>query len=142
VDIFDKTQLRADIAWTEIDDVPFVLLAFPGRLVAGVGKALRIYDIGLKKRRKAENKVLLQLHCLSNHLLIFIWLSVRLSLLSTLKAPAFSLALCRSRFSLPSIRHRVLVFADDGQPRWITCSTMVDYTTVAAGRFGNIFNKL
>ena len=59
VDIFDKTQLRADIAWTEIDDVPFVLLAFPGRLVAGVGKALRIYDIGLKKRRKAENKVLL-----------------------------------------------------------------------------------
>jgi splicing factor 3B subunit 3 len=34
--------------------------------------------------------------------------------------------------------------ADDGQPRWITCSTMVDYTTVAAGdRFGNIFvNRL
>ena len=40
--------------------------------------------------------------------------------------------------------NRLLVFADDGQPRWITCSTMVDYTTVAAGdRFGNIFvNRL
>lgn len=40
------------------------LLAFQGRLLAGVGKALRIYDIGKKKLlRKVENKVhiLLQL---------------------------------------------------------------------------------
>jgi splicing factor 3B subunit 3 len=43
---------------TEIDDVPLALLAFQGRLVAGVGKALRIYDIGKKKMlRKVENKV-------------------------------------------------------------------------------------
>lgn len=35
-------------------------------------------------------------------------------------------------------------FADDTQPRWVTCSTMVDYNTVAAAdRFGNIFvNRL
>jgi splicing factor 3B subunit 3 len=33
-------------------------MAFQGRLVAGVGKALRIYDIGKKKMlRKVENKV-------------------------------------------------------------------------------------
>jgi splicing factor 3B subunit 3 len=40
--------------------------------------------------------------------------------------------------------NRLLVFADDSQPRWTTCSTMVDYTTVAAAdRFGNIFvNRL
>lgn len=43
---------------TEIDDVPLALMAFQGRLVAGVGKALRIYDIGKKKMlRKVENKV-------------------------------------------------------------------------------------
>jgi splicing factor 3B subunit 3 len=43
---------------TETDDVPTALLAFQGRLVAGVGKALRIYDLGKKKLlRKAENKV-------------------------------------------------------------------------------------
>jgi CPSF A subunit region len=43
---------------TEVDDVPLALLAFQGRLVAGVGKALRIYDIGKKKLlRKVENKV-------------------------------------------------------------------------------------
>lgn len=40
--------------------------------------------------------------------------------------------------------NKLLVFADDTQARWVTCSTMVDYTTVAAGdRFGNIFiNRL
>lgn len=33
-------------------------MGFQGRLVAGVGKALRIYDIGKKKMlRKVENKV-------------------------------------------------------------------------------------
>ena len=41
-----------------MDDVPLALLAFQGRLAAGVGKALRIYDIGKKKLlRKVENKV-------------------------------------------------------------------------------------
>jgi splicing factor 3B subunit 3 len=34
------------------------VMAFQGRLVAGVGKALRIYDMGKKKLlRKVENKV-------------------------------------------------------------------------------------
>lgn len=35
--------------------------------------------------------------------------------------------------------NRLLVFADDGQPRWTTCSTMLDYDTVALGdKFGNV----
>jgi len=40
--------------------------------------------------------------------------------------------------------NRLLVFADDIQPRWIVAATMVDYYTVAASdRFGNIFvNRL
>ena len=40
--------------------------------------------------------------------------------------------------------NRLLIFADDTQPRWITATTIVDYNTVAAGdRFGNIFvNRL
>ena len=43
---------------TETDDVPTALLAFQGRLCAGVGKALRLYDIGKKKLlRKVEVKV-------------------------------------------------------------------------------------
>ena len=40
--------------------------------------------------------------------------------------------------------NRLLIFADDTQPRWITAVTMVDYYTVAGGdRFGNVFvNRL
>ena len=43
-----------------------------------------------------------------------------------------------------SPENRLLVFADDTQPRWITSATMLDYHTVAAGdRFENIFiNRL
>lgn len=40
--------------------------------------------------------------------------------------------------SIPT--RQLLVFADDSQPRWLTCVTNVDYETIAAGdKFGNIF---
>lgn len=40
--------------------------------------------------------------------------------------------------------NRLLIFADDTQPRWITASVMVDYMTIAASdKFGNVFiNRL
>ncbi|KAK0225582.1 CPSF A subunit region-domain-containing protein [Armillaria fumosa] len=116
---------------TETDDVPLALMAFQGRLVAGVGKALRIYDIGKKKLlRKVENK--------------------------TFASPIISLNTQGSRIIVGEMQesvsfaaykapeNRLLVFADDSQPRWISAVTMVDYNTVACGdRFGNIFvNRL
>ena len=40
--------------------------------------------------------------------------------------------------------NRLLIFADDASPRWVTSAVMVDYETVAAGdKFGNVFlNRL
>lgn len=55
-----RVILARALTWiqTETDDIPTALVAFQGRLVAGVGRALRIYDMGKKKLlRKAENKV-------------------------------------------------------------------------------------
>ena len=44
---------------TPVDDVPSALVPFQGRVLIGVGKCLRIYDLGKKKLlRKCENKVL------------------------------------------------------------------------------------
>ncbi|KAH9985372.1 mono-functional DNA-alkylating methyl methanesulfonate N-term-domain-containing protein [Russula vinacea] len=108
---------------TELDDVPLALLSFQGRL--------EIYDIGKKKMlRKVENKTfgsaVVTLNTQGSRILVG---DMQESVyFAVYKAP----------------ENRLLVFADDGQPRWITCSTMVDYTTVAAGdRFGNIFvNRL
>ncbi len=43
---------------TPVDDVPGAIVAFQGRVLIGVGKHLRIYDLGKKKLlRKCENKV-------------------------------------------------------------------------------------
>ncbi|KAF4620312.1 hypothetical protein D9613_000135 [Agrocybe pediades] len=116
---------------TELDDVPLALMAFQGRLAAGVGKALRIYDIGKKKLlRKVENK--------------------------TFTTAIVSLATQGSRIIVGDMQesvqyavykapeNRLLTFADDTQPRWVSAMTMVDYNTVVAGdRFGNVFvNRL
>lgn len=40
--------------------------------------------------------------------------------------------------------NKLLVFADDVQPRWVTATTMLDYNTVVGSdRFGNVFvNRL
>ncbi|KAF8647171.1 hypothetical protein AX16_007001 [Volvariella volvacea WC 439] len=116
---------------TEIDDVPLVLMPFQGRLVAGVGKALRIYDIGKKKLlRKVENKTF------SSNIVTLCTQGSRI-LVGDMQDSVFFAV-----YKAPE--NRLLVFADDTQPRWVTAATMVDYTTVAAGdRFGNVFvNRL
>jgi len=47
---------------TPIEDSPSALCAFQGRLLVGMGKVLRIYDLGKRKLlRKCENKVFLLL---------------------------------------------------------------------------------
>lgn len=116
---------------TETDDVPLALLAFQGRLVAGVGKALRIYDIGKKKLlRKVENKsfgsAIINLTTQGSRTLVG---DMQESVTFTVYKPP---------------ENRLLIFADEVQPRWISAMTMVDYNTVAAGdRFGNVFvNRL
>ena len=43
---------------TAVEDVPGAIVPFQGRVLAGVGKYLRIYELGKKKLlRKCENKV-------------------------------------------------------------------------------------
>ena len=136
---------------TEIDDVqvPLALLAFQGHLVAGVSKALRIYDIGKKKLlRKVENKVRLFWFQMDNQFI--------LSSYKAFTTAIISLATQGSRIIVRDMQesiqfavykapeNQLLTFEDDSQPRWVTAMTMVDYNAIAAGdRFGNIFvNRL
>ncbi|TPX70379.1 hypothetical protein SpCBS45565_g01800 [Spizellomyces sp. 'palustris'] len=112
---------------TPIDDVPYALCAFQGRLLVGMGKILRIYDLGKKKLlRKCENKQfpsnILTLHTQGDRIVV---------------------GDVQESVHFASYRHfdnRIVIFADDTTPRWITATTMVDYDTVAGGdKFGNIF---
>lgn len=52
-------QFAFHVDWqTPVEDVPLAIAPFQGRVLVGVGKLLRIYDLGKKKLlRKCENKV-------------------------------------------------------------------------------------
>ncbi|KAF7328928.1 Pre-mRNA-splicing factor RSE1 [Mycena venus] len=102
------------------------------RLLAGIGKALQIYDIGKQKLlRKAEN------HSFATTIV-------------TLNVQGSRIVVGDMQQSLLFVAYkeapesRLIVVADDTQTRWTACSTMLEYTTAVAGdRFGNIFvNRL
>lgn len=117
---------------TRTDDVPLALAAFQGYLLAGVGKSLRLYEMGKKALlRKCENT----------------GFPTGVATINVIGARIIVGDLQESTFfcvyrSLPT--RQLLIFADDGQPRWLTSVVNVDYDTVcAADKFGNIFiNRL
>ncbi|KAI9277669.1 CPSF A subunit region-domain-containing protein [Umbelopsis sp. AD052] len=127
----EQNQTLELVHKTAVEDVPTALLGFQGRLLAGVGKALRIYDVGKKKLlRKCETKsvpnAITSLHTQGDRIVIG---DVQESVIFAV---------------YKHIDNRIIVFADDTTPRWTTTSTMVDYDTVAGGdKFGNFFiNRL
>ncbi len=111
---------------TEVDDIPMAMVEFQGRLLAGVGRCLRLYDLGKRKLlKKCENKSLptaiLRLQCSGDRIFI--------------GDLAESVQIAKYRKA-----DNVLgVFADDTTPRFITSLTIVDYSTVACvDKFGNV----
>ena len=111
---------------TPMDDAPLALEPFNGRLLVGVGKLLRIYDIGKKKMlRKCENK----------HIP---------NLVVDIKTMGSRVYVSDVQESIHYVRYRqaenqLVVFADDTVSRYITASCLLDYdTVVAADKFGNV----
>lgn len=117
---------------TKTDDIPLCLAGFQGFLLAGVGKSLRLYEMGKKALlRKCENNGF-------PTAVVTINVQGARIIVGDMQESTFY---CVYR-SIPT--RQLLIFADDSQPRWITCVTSVDYETVACGdKFGNIFiNRL
>jgi len=112
---------------TEVDGIPAALAAYQGRLLAGVGKCLRIYDLGKRKLlRKCENKLFP--HMIRD-------LSVMGDRIYVCDLSE-SMLFCKYKKS----DNQIYIFADDTQPRWLTSHVLLDYDTVAAGdKFGNFF---
>ncbi|KAL6056108.1 Splicing factor 3B subunit 3 [Balamuthia mandrillaris] len=112
---------------TPVEDVPMALCAFQGRLLVGVGKMLRIYDMGKKRLlRKCENK----------HFPQFI---------KSIYTQGDRIVVADLAESFHYVKYRkaenqLFIFADDTTPRWVTASAMLDYDTMAgADKFGNLF---
>ena len=112
---------------TEVDDIPLVLRPFQGRLLAGVGKALRIYDLGKKKLlRKCENKsfatAVVSIDAQGSRIVVG---DMQESIIFV---------------SYKSLENRLVIFADDVMPKFVTRCAMLDYDTVAAAdKFGNVY---
>ncbi|KAM0334203.1 hypothetical protein ACHAQA_001224 [Verticillium albo-atrum] len=112
---------------TKVEEPPTALLGFQGRLVAGVGKTLRIYDLGQKQMlRKAQAEVapqlIVSLSTQGNRIVVG---DVQQGVTYVVYKP---------------LSNKLIPFVDDTIARWMTCTTMVDYESVAGGdKFGNIF---
>jgi splicing factor 3B subunit 3 len=112
---------------TKVEQPPLALLAFQGRLLAGVGKDLRIYDLGMrqmlrKAQAEAASSVIVGLQTQGSRIIV-----------SDVQE---SITFVVYKFQ----ENKLIPFADDSIARWTTCMTMVDYETVAGGdKFGNLW---
>ena len=115
---------------TAVDDPPLALLGFKGKLVAGIGRDLSIYDIGKKSvLRKAQAP-----NCTATRI-------------TGIKTQGSRLVVSDQAQSVTYVVHkeqvhpnRLIPFADDNVPRYTTATEMVDYDTVVGGdKFGSLW---
>lgn len=107
-------------------EIPRAMCAFQDRLIVGLGRILRLYDLGKKKLlRKCESRqipfMVSGICCASNRLFV---------------------SDIQESFTFMKYRkndNALNVFADDTYPRYIVSSGVVDINSVAGGdKFGNI----
>ena len=110
---------------TEVEEVPICMTAFQQRLLVGIGKVLRLYDLGMKQLlRKCESSPF----------------PLAVARLSTYGDRIFAGDVAESVFFMryQKQENNLYIFAEDEIPRFITCLCALDYDTVAASdKFGN-----
>ncbi|KAH7374753.1 pre-mRNA-splicing factor RSE1 [Plectosphaerella cucumerina] len=112
---------------TKVEEAPTALIAFQGKLLAGIGKMLRVYDLGMRQLlRKAQAEVAAQLiKSLSTQ-------GNRIIVGDVQQGVTYVVYKADTNSLIP--------FVDDTVARWTTCTTMVDYESVAGGdKFGNLW---
>ena len=112
----------------QVEDIPGALTMYEHRLLAGIGKSLKMYDLGKRNMqllRKCEN------NDFPNHIVSLSSTRDRV-IVGDIQESIFFV-----KYSVPS---SLTIMADDTTPRWITSMNVLDYNTVAASdKFGNVF---
>ncbi|PIA25532.1 hypothetical protein AQUCO_11100007v1 [Aquilegia coerulea] len=112
---------------TQVEGIPLALCQFQGKLLAGIGSVLRLYDLGKRKLlRKCENKLfpntIISLHTYRDRIYV-----------GDIQE---SFHYCKYRRD----ENQLYIFADDSVPRWLTASYHIDFDTMAgADKFGNVY---
>ncbi|PLB41012.1 DDB1/RSE1 family protein [Aspergillus candidus] len=112
---------------TKVEHPPLALLPFQGRLVAGLGPILRVYDLGMKQLlRKCQAPVV------PNTIVGLQTQGSRIVVSDVRESVTYVVYKYQENVLIP--------FVDDSVSRWATSTAMVDYETVAGGdKFGNIW---
>ncbi|GFP89210.1 splicing factor 3b subunit 3 [Phtheirospermum japonicum] len=120
---------------TQFEGVPLALSQFQGRLLAGVGPVLRLYDLGKRRLlRMCETKsfpnAITSVHTyhvriyVGNMQEIYLFLYVNVNI---------------AYISHAGDENELYISADDTIPRWLTAAQHIDFDTMAgADKFGNI----
>jgi len=111
---------------TPMDEIPYAIAPFQNKVLIGVGRLLRLYDLGRKKLlRKCENKHI-------PNMVVNIAVIGERIIVSDVQESVHWVKYRRGE-------NQLVVFADDTTPRWVTTTCILDYATVAiADKFGNI----
>jgi len=120
LELLHKTQL-------DVNAVPGALAGYKGKLLVGVGAALRLYELGKKKLlRKCEYKKL------PHHIMSL-----------TVQGPRIYVGDVQESVHMMRYKkaeNQFYIFADDRAPRYLTSTLILDYDTVVGGdKFGNVF---
>jgi len=112
---------------TELKDIPQALCAFKGRLLAGLGSKVLLYEVGKKKLlRKSENKNF----------------PTSIQSIQAQGDRIFVGDVCEA-FSFVQHRKRdksLTIFADTTAPRFVTAQCLIDFDTICGGdKFGNVW---
>eukprot|EP00474_Spongospora_subterranea_P009375 CRZ09833.1 hypothetical protein [Spongospora subterranea] len=114
---------------TQTEQIPLALHAFQGRLLAGCGTTLRLYDIGKARLlRKAENvnfpSSIIAIHSSADRIYV-----------STQADSVHFVRFYRNEKQFD-------IVADSTEPRFLTSITVLDYNTIAGfDKFGNMFTS-
>lgn len=112
---------------TKIEEPPMALLPYQGKLLAGIGKTLRIYDLGLRQMlRKAQADVapnlIVSLQAQNHRIVVG---DVQQGVTYVVYKPE---------------SNKLIPFVSDTISRWVTSTTMVDYeSTAGSDKFGNVW---
>ncbi|KAK7712422.1 pre-mRNA-splicing factor rse1 [Diaporthe eres] len=112
---------------TKVEEPPMALLPFQGRLLAGIGTTLRVYDLGLRQLlRKSQADVtpnlIVSLQAQGNRIVVS---DVQQGVTYVVYKPE---------------TNKIIPFVSDTINRWVTSTTMVDYESVAGSdKFGNVW---
>jgi splicing factor 3B subunit 3 len=115
---------------TDVDEPPLALLSFKGKLIAGVGRDLSLFDCGKKSLlRKAQAA-----NCTATRITGLCTQGSRLIVSDQSQSITF---VVHKDMVHPN---RLIPFADDTVARYTTCADMTDYDTVVGGdKFGNLW---